>query len=80
MVIKKVFDTLKSKRALDLDTLQSFVEVNGSYELFVHEIADELGTDIMDTFEVFDVLQTQRLIICYPQDDPYIERIEVNDR
>ena len=76
--ITQVYDYLKSKRDLNLDTLVATIQVGCDYSDYVQSVADELDIDADDCLEAFQALEAHERIWIMPQMEPYIDYIEVN--
>ena len=75
---QQVYEHLKTKRELNIDTLKSTITVNQDYSDFVDELADDLGIDECDCLEIFQELEALEYIFCMPQMDSWIDYIEID--
>ena len=75
---QQVYDFLKTKRELNIDTLKSTIPVNQDYSDFVDELADDLDIDECDCLEIFQELEALEYIFCMPQADSWIDYIEID--
>ena len=78
MTTQQVYDYLKTKRELNIDTLKSTIQVNQDYSDYVQELADELGIDGDDCLQIFQELEALEYIFCMPQMECWIEYIEID--
>ena len=78
MTIQQVYEHLKTKRELNIDTLKSTITVNQDYSDFVDELAGDLGIDECDCLEIFQELEALEYIFCMPQMDSWIDYIEID--
>ena len=78
MTIQQVYEHLKTKRELNIDTLKSTIPVGQDYSDYVQELADELGIDGEDCLEIFQELEAHEYIHCMPQMDSWIDYIEID--
>ena len=74
--IIQVYDYLKSKRDLNLDTLKATIQVNCDYSDYVESVAKALNIDSEDCLEAFQALEAHERIWIMPQMEPYIDYIE----
>ena len=75
---QQVYNFLKTKRELNIDTLKSTIPVNQDYSDFVESLADDLGIDECDCLEIFQELEALEYIFCMPQADSWIDYIKID--
>ena len=75
---QQVYEHLKTKRELNIDTLKSTISVNQDYSDYVESLADELGIDGDDCFDILQELEALEYIYCMPQMEPWIDYIEID--
>ena len=78
MTVQQVYEFLKTKRELNIDTLKSTITVNQDYSEFVDELADDLGIGENDCLEILQELEALEYIFCMPQTDSWIDYIEID--
>ena len=75
---QQVYEHLKTKRELNIDTLKSTIPVNQDYSDYVESLADDLDIDECDCLEIFQELEALEYIFCMPQMDSWIDYIEID--
>ena len=78
MTVRQVYDFLKTKRELNIDTLKSTITVNQDYSDYVESLADDLGINENDCLEIMQELEALEYIFCMPQADSWIDYIEID--
>ena len=78
MTVQQVYEYLKTKRELNIDTLKSTIPVNQDYSDYVESLADELGIDEDDCLEILQESEALEYIFCMPQADSWIDYIEID--
>ena len=75
---QQVYDFLKTKRELNIDTLKSTITVNQDYSDYVESLADDLGINENDCLEILQELEALEYIFCMPQAESWIDYIKID--